>query len=54
MSEINNEILSKKKKLLSLRVKNSSGELKNTSEIKKAKKEIARLFTKQNKMEAKA
>ena len=49
--EIINKILEFKKKLLSLRIKNSSGELTNTSEIRKVKKEIARLFTKLNTQE---
>lgn len=43
-----NKILELKKKLLSLRIKKSSGELKDTSVIKKTKKEVARLFTKKN------
>lgn len=42
------EILESKKKLLSLRIKKSSGELKDTSVVSKLKKEIARLFTKMN------
>ena len=46
--EITNKILELKKKLLNLRIKNASGELKNIYEIKKTKKEIARLFTKLN------
>lgn len=46
MSEIENNILELKKKLLNLRMKSASGDLKNISEIKKVKKEIARLFTK--------
>ena len=45
---LKNEILESKKKLLSLRIKKSSGDLKDTSVIKKLKKEIARLFTKMN------
>ncbi len=49
--EIRNEILESKKKLLSLRIKKSSGDLKDTSAIKKLKKEIARLFTKMNKQD---
>ena len=49
--EIKNEILESKKKLLSLRIKKSSGELKDTSVIKKLKKNIARLFTKLNKQD---
>ena len=49
--EIRNEILESKKKLLSLRMKKSSGDLKDTSVIKKLKKEIARLFTKMNKQD---
>lgn len=49
--EIRNEILESKKKLLSLRIKKSSGDLKDTSVIKKLKKEIARLFTKMNKQD---
>jgi len=42
------EILKSKKKLLSLRIKKSSGDLKDTSIIGKTKKSIARLFTKIN------
>ena len=49
--EIRNEILESKKKLLSLRMKKSSGDLKDTSLIKKLKKDIARLFTKMNKQD---
>ena len=49
--EIRNEILESKKKLLSLRIKKSSGDLKDTSVIKKLKKNIARLFTKMNKQD---
>lgn len=49
--EIRNEILESKKKLLSLRIKKSSGDLKDTSLIKKLKKDIARLFTKMNKQD---
>ena len=45
--EITNKILELKKKLLNLRIKNASGELKNISEIKKTKKEIARLAVKE-------
>ena len=45
MKEINDKILELKKKLLSLRINNANGDLKNVSEIKKTKKEIARLFT---------
>ncbi len=41
-------ILELKKKLFSLKFKKSSGDLKDTSVIKKMKKEIARLFTKLN------
>jgi len=50
MSEFMDKILELKKKLLSLRMKNSNGDLKNVSEIKKTKKEIARLFTKEKKV----
>ena len=46
MNEIRNTIIDLKKKLLSLRIKLANGDLKNVSEIKKTKKEIARLFTK--------
>ena len=42
------KILELKKKLFSLKFKKSSGDLRNTSEIKKTKKEVARLFTKLN------
>ena len=41
-------ILELKKKLFSLKFKKSSGDLKDTSVIKKMKKDIARLFTKLN------
>jgi len=43
---IDNKIVALKKKLMGLRMKNFKGELKNTSEIKKVKIEIAQLFTK--------
>jgi len=43
------KIVEDKKKLFSLRLKKSSGELDKTSEISKLKKEIARLFTELNK-----
>lgn len=46
--EIKKEILDSKKKLLSLRIKKSSGEVQDTSLFKKTKKNIARLFTKLN------
>jgi large subunit ribosomal protein L29 len=46
MSEIKNNILELKKRLLGLRIKNANGDLKNVSEMKKTKKEVARLFTK--------
>ena len=42
------EILKAKKKLLSLRIKKSGGEVQDTSVFKKIKKNIARLFTKLN------
>ncbi len=42
------EIVESKKKLLSLRIKKSSGDLKDTSLFKKTRKSIARLFTKLN------
>ncbi len=48
---IKNEILDSKKKLLSLRIKKSSGEVKDTSIFKKTRKVIARLFTKLNKQD---
>lgn len=48
LKEIKDEIIDLKKKLLNLRIKNASGDLKNVSLIKKTKKEIARLFTKVN------
>jgi ribosomal protein L29 len=47
------DILNLKKKLLSLRVKKSSGEVQDTSVFKKTRKDIARLFTKTNKKEGK-
>jgi ribosomal protein L29 len=47
------EILSLKKKLLSLRIKKSSGEAHDTSVFKKTRKAIARLFTKINEKEGK-
>ena len=46
--KIQEEILDSKKKLLSLRFKKSSGEIKDYSVFKKIKKNIARLFTKLN------
>jgi ribosomal protein L29 len=49
MSEMINDIAKLKKKVLSLRIKKSSGDLVDTSTIKKTKKEVARLFTKKNK-----
>jgi len=45
------KIITLKKKLMGLRMKNFKGEVKNTSEIKKIKKEIARLFTKLKNLE---
>lgn len=42
------EIVESKKKLLSLRIKKSSGDLKDTSLFKKTRKSIARSFTKLN------
>jgi ribosomal protein L29 len=42
------EILESKKKLLSLRIKKSSGDLKDNSIFRKTRKTIARLFTKLN------
>ena len=54
-TESKNDLLQKiqelKKKLFSLKFKKSSGELTNVSEIKKTKKEVARLFTKLNTQE---
>ena len=47
-SEEKQEILKAKKKLLSLRIKKSGGEVQDTSIFKKTKKSIARLFTKLN------
>lgn len=49
--ELQNKIVELKKKLLGLRIKNSSGELSDVSEVRKIKKEIARLFTKLNAQE---
>lgn len=46
MGDVSGEILSLKKKLLGMRVKKSNGDLKDTSQIKKMRKAIARLFTK--------
>ena len=45
---IKKEIVESKKKLLSLRIKKSSGDVKDTSLFKKMRKSIARLFTKLN------
>lgn len=45
---IKKEIVESKKKLLSLRIKKSSGDLKDTSSFKKMRKSVARLFTKLN------
>jgi ribosomal protein L29 len=39
------EILKLKKSLLNLRLKKSQGDLRDTSQIKKTKKQIAKLFT---------
>lgn len=47
-SKIKEEIVSLKKKLLSLRLKSAMGELKDVSQIKKTKKAIAILLTKLN------
>lgn len=44
-----NNVLELKKKLLNFRIKNANGDLKNVSDIKKTKKEIARIFTEMNK-----
>jgi ribosomal protein L29 len=41
-------IVDLKKKLLSLRIKRSSGEAQDTSVFKKTKKGVARLYTKMN------
>jgi ribosomal protein L29 len=41
-------IVDLKKKLLSLRVRKSSGEVQDTSVFKKTRKEVARLYTKMN------
>jgi ribosomal protein L29 len=47
------EVVGLKKRLLSLRIKKSSGEVQDTSVFKKTRKDIARLFTKINKKEGK-
>lgn len=49
--KIQEEILESKKKLLSLRIKKSSGDVKDYSVFKKTRKNIARLFTKLNKQD---
>lgn len=46
VNSVESNVVASKKKLMSLRMKNFKGELKNTSEIKKVKKEIAQLLTK--------
>jgi ribosomal protein L29 len=51
--EVRDNIMSLKKKLLSLRFKKSSGEVSDTSAFKETRKNIARLFTKINKKEGK-
>jgi large subunit ribosomal protein L29 len=43
------KIVETKKKLLSLRLKKSTGELEKPLEIRKTRKEVARLFTQLNK-----
>lgn len=47
-NKIKEEVISLKKKLLSLRMKSAMGELKDTSQLKKTKKAIAILLTKLN------
>lgn len=47
-NKIREEVISLKKKLLSLRMKSAMGELKDTSQLKKTKKAIAILLTKLN------
>lgn len=47
------EVQTKKRELFDLRMKVLTGEQKNTSLIRKAKKEIARMLTEQNKQDGK-
>jgi ribosomal protein L29 len=46
--DLKQSILDGKKKLLSLRFKKKSGDIKDTSVFRKTRKTIARLFTKLN------
>ena len=46
LAKVKSEILNLKKTLLNLKFQKSSGQLENTSKIKRTKKEIAKLKTK--------
>ena len=46
LKKIRSEIIDLRKNLLNLKFQKSSGQLENTSKIKKTKKEIAKLKTK--------
>ena len=46
--KLNDDLINLKKNLMNLVFKKSSGQLENTSDIKKTKKDIARLKTKIN------
>tara|TARA_Y100000590_G_C15493022_1_gene928547 strand:+ start:711 stop:917 length:207 start_codon:yes stop_codon:yes gene_type:complete len=51
LQEIKSQLIDSRKELFNLRFKKVSGQLENTSQIKKIKKKIARLLTKNNKKE---
>ena len=48
LKKLNDDLINLKKNLMNLVFKKSSGQLENTSDIKKTKKDIARLKTKVN------
>ena len=48
LKKLNDDLINLKKNLMNLVFKKSSGQLENTSDIKKTKKDIARLKTKIN------
>ena len=48
LKKLNDDIINLKKNLINLVFKKSSGQLENTSEINKTKKDLARLKTKIN------
>lgn len=49
--KLKEEVVELKKKLFSLRIKKSSGDLKDTSILKKTRKAVAKLFTKLNRQD---